>query len=151
MSKARGSIKEKPIEGAARQGEECGGKWFTSRSTLQHRIIMPVSTRAALTLLETRPGGAPVFQSTFPGTLNGLTYRDASGKYWILEQLPPGRKMQASPFLPEEEPDGPPPLHFRASMEPAGGELGPIPTLPSINWEKTSVTVSGPVTPQPHE
>ena len=91
MSKARGSIKEKPIEGASRQGEECGGKWFT------------------------------------------------------------GRKMQASPFLPEEEPDGPPPLHFRASMEPAGGELGPIPTLPSINWEKTSVTVSGPVTPQPHE
>ena len=120
MSKARGSIKEKPIEGASRQGEECGGKWFTSRSTLQHRIIMPVSTRAALTLLETRPGGAPVFQSTFPGTLNGLTYRDASGKYWTLEQLPPGRKMQASPFLPEEEPDGPPPLHFRASMEPAG-------------------------------
>ncbi|CDB56217.1 putative uncharacterized protein [Akkermansia muciniphila CAG:154] len=151
MSKARGSIKEKPIEGAARQGEECGGKWFTSRSTLQHRIIMPVSTRAALTLLETRPGGAPVFQSTFPGTLNGLTYRDASGKYWTLEQLPPGRKMQASPFLPEEEPEDPPPLHFRASMEPAGGELGPIPTLPSINWEKTSVTVSGPVTPQPHE
>lgn len=151
MSKARGSIKEKTIEGAARQGEECGGKWFTSRSTLQHRIIMPVSTRAALTLLETRPGGAPVFQSTFPGTLNGLTYRDASGKYWTLEQLPPGRKMQASPFLPEEEPDGPPPLHFRASMEPAGGELGPIPTLPSINWEKTSVTVSGPVTPLPHE
>lgn len=108
MSKARGSIKEKPIEGAARQGEECGGKWFTSRSTLQHRIIMPVSTRAALTLLETRPGGAPVFQSTFPGTLNGLTYRDASGKYWTLEQLPPGRKMQASPFLPEEEPEDPP-------------------------------------------
>ena len=33
----------------------------------------------------------------------GLTYRDASGKYWTLEQLPPGRKMQASPFLPEEE------------------------------------------------
>ena len=59
--------------------------------------------------------------------------------------------MQAAPFLPEEEPDGPPPLHFRASMEPAGGELGPIPTLPSINWEKTSVTVSGPVTPLPHE
>ncbi|UQT43242.1 ABC transporter ATP-binding protein [Akkermansia muciniphila] len=69
---------------------------------------MPVSTRAALTLLETRPGGAPVFQSTFPGTLNGLTYRDASGKYWTLEQLPPGRKMQASPFLPEEEPEDPP-------------------------------------------
>ena len=35
-------------------------------------------------------------------------------------------------------------------MEPAGGELGPT-TLPSINWEKTSVTVSGPVTPLPHE
>lgn len=66
MSKARGSIKEKPIEGAARQGEECGGKWFTSRSTLQHRIIMPVSTRAALTLLETRPGGRPYSKAPFP-------------------------------------------------------------------------------------
>ena len=41
--------------------------YTSSRSTLQHRIIMPVSTRAARTLLETRPGGAPVFQSTFPG------------------------------------------------------------------------------------
>lgn len=114
---------------------------------------MPVSTRAALTLLETLPDGAPVLQSTFPGTLNGLTYRDASGKYWTIEQLPPGQKMQAVPHVPEEELSAPPPEHFLASMEPAPGELEPIPTLPAINWEKTVITVSGPVsvTPQPHE
>ena len=42
-----------------------------------------------------------------------------------LIHISPGRKMQASPFLPDEEPEDPPPLPFRASMEPAGGELGP--------------------------
>lgn len=151
--KALHSKWEQDIENAARQGEQCGGNWFTSRSTLQHRLIMPVATRAALTLLETLPDGAPLFQSTFPGTLNGLTYRDASGKYWTLEQLPPGQKMQAFPFTPEDELSAPPPEHFLATMEPAPGELEPIPTLPSINWEKTSITVSGPVavTPQLHE
>lgn len=145
--------RKEDIEGASRQGEQCGGTWFTSRSTLQHRLIMPVSTRAALTLLETLPDGAPVFQSTFPGTLNGLAYQDGSGKYWMIEQLPPGQKMQAVPFVPEEEWLQPPPEHFQATMEPAPGELEPIPTLPSINWEKTTITVSGPVSgsPQPHE
>jgi len=146
-----GSLNRKDLKDTTRQGEQCGGNWFTSRSTLGHQLIMPVSTRAELTLLETLPGGVPVLQSTFPGTLTDLTYRDASGKYWTLEQLPSGRKMQAVPFLPAEESAAPPPEHFRASMEPAGGELGPIPTLPSINWEKTVITVSGPVTLQPHK
>lgn len=144
---------ESDLDQATRKGERCEGSWFTSRSTLKHHLIMPVSTRAALTLLETLPDGAPVFQSTFPGTLNGLTYRDASGKYWMIEQLPPGQKMKAVPFVPEEEWLQPPPEHFQAVMEPAPGELGPIPTLPSIIWEKTTITVSGPVsaTPQPNE
>lgn len=153
QKKALSSTRGETIENAARQGGQCEGNWFTSRSTLKHRLIMPVSTRAALTLLETLPDGAPVLQSTFPGTLNGLTYRDASGKYWTIEQLPPGQKMQAVPHVPEEELSAPPPEHFLASMEPAPGELEPIPTLPAINWEKTVITVSGPVsvTPQPHE
>lgn len=151
LSATPGSPYPKKLENTTRQGEQCGGNWFTSRSTLRHQLIMPVSTRAELTLLETLPGGEPVLQSTFPGTLTGLIYRDASGKYWALEQLPPGRKMQAVPFLPAGKSADPPPGHFRASMDPAGGELGPIPTLPSINWEKTHITVSGPITPQPHE
>lgn len=141
------------IKNATRQGEWCGGNWFTSRSTLKHQLIMPVSSRAELTLLETLPDGTPVFQSTFPGTLRHLAYQDASGKYWTIEQLPPGQRTHALPSVPVEKPSEPLPEHFLATMDPVEGELGPISTLPSITWEKTTITVSGPVsaTPQPHE
>lgn len=153
MKKTNESTRISDMEQTTRQGEQCGGNWFTSRSTLRHRLVMSLPTRAQLTLLETLPDGTPVFQSTFPGALNGLAYRDASGKYWTIEQLPPGRKTNAIPSIPEEDSSEPLPGHFLATMEPAEGELGPIPTLPSITWEKTGITVSGPVslTPQPHE
>lgn len=147
------SITIQELENTAREGKRCSGNWFTSRSSLEHELSMPVSTRAALTLLETLPDGSPVFQSTFPGALYRLTYQDSSGKYWKISHLPPGQKMRAEPFIPEEKQVAPPPGHFLACMEEVEGDLGPIPTLPSIRWEKTNITVYGPVpvTTQPNE
>lgn len=138
-----------------REGSRCGGDWFTSRSLLEHRILLPVSTRASVTLAGTTPQGAPVFQSTFPATLTHFVYRGVDGRLWRIDTLPPAAKTAALPEKPEfapgetpkkTSPSELPPGHFHASMEAEeGAELGPVPTLPSIEWETTDTTVCGPV------
>lgn len=138
------------LEHSWRNGRQCGGGWFTSRSQLQHRIILPVASRAALTLVETTKEGAPVFQSTFPAALSRVTYTDDAGRTWHIDSLPPAVKKAASPAPKGADASPaaslPPPGHFSAEMLETQGDLGPIPTLPSIHWEQTTITVSGPVT-----
>lgn len=153
LSTKHSTILSKDLEKMTRQGEQCGGNWFTSRSTLEHRLSMPVSTRAALTVMETLPDAPPILQSTFPAPLYRLVYRDTAGKYWKINHLPPGQKTKAEPLSTPEEWAETAPGHFQAGMEEVQGDLGPIPTLPSIKWEKTNITVCGPVsvTPQLHE
>ena len=138
-----GYVREK-LENYLREGNLCSGGWFTSRSTLEHKLVRPITTRASVTVIPMpQPDGAPVLQSTFPGALSNLIYRDASGTYWRIPNLPPGERKTAvrSEKIPSETP---PPGHFHAEMISAEGELGPIPTLDSIKWENTRITVSGP-------
>lgn len=156
--KALHSKWEQDIENAARQGEQCGGNWFTSRSTLQHRLIMPVATRAALTLLETLPDGAPVFQSTFPGTLNGLTYRDALENTGPWNNCPRAKKCRPSrsprkmncPHRPRNTSWQPwnrrpgnwnpsPPCRPSTGKKPPSPSPAPLPSLPA-----TRITMSTP-------
>ena len=140
---ANGYAREK-LENYLREGNLCSGGWFTSRSPLEHRLTRPITTRAAVTVIPMpQPDGAPVLQSTFPGALSNLIYRDASGTYWRIPNLPPGERKTAvrSEKIPSETP---PPGHFHAEMISTEGELGPIPTLDSIKWENTRITVSGP-------
>lgn len=137
--------------GTWRDADRCGGSWFTSRAIQQHSILLPVSTRASVSLTGTTPEGAPVFLSTFPGTLTHFAYKDAGGRLWHIDALPPATKATAlagPPPSPQEDPATLPPKHFRASMEAVeGGELGPLPTLPSIRWERTDISVFGPIAP----
>lgn len=137
------------LENCFRQGSLCSGGWFPSRSTLEHKLVRPITTRAAVTVFMPQPGGAPVLQSTFPADLTGLVYCDPSGTYWSIGHLPPGQKKAAvrrtePPLDAASAPVNIPPGHFQAGMAPADGELGAIPTLESINWENTHIVVSGP-------
>ncbi len=130
--------------GAYRHGADCRG-WFSSRSLLKHWLLLPISTRAALHLVETAPDGAPVFQSAFSSTLEDVTYADGKN-LWRIGRLSPGGKAKAEPCPPSGLGVPPPIGHFQATLLASeGDEPGPIATLPSIRWENTEVTVSGPV------
>lgn len=152
-SRTAEGYEKRPLENTARHGEECSGGWFTSKATVQHRLMRPISTRAAVTVTSSGPDGVPVLQSTFPAALTELTCRTPDGAYWKVDRLPPGSQMAAVPSTPPKTTfsmnDQPlPPGHFQARMDSADGEPGAIPTLESIDWKHTNITVSGPIAGQ---
>ncbi len=130
-----------------RRGDECSGGWFTSRSTLVHYLTRAVTTRAAINV---NTASAPALHSSYPATLNRLIYRDNNGKLWHLPTLNTGEQQAAQPGLPADLPPTManhvptlPNNAYLAEMQSTAPDLNAIPTLPSIDWEKTHITVIG--------
>lgn len=123
------------------------GSWFPDRTMLSQELSTNIPTRARVTLLSEGEKAVPVFQSTFPSTLNDMVYRDSQGKFWSISTLPPGEKVKASSLVkPKKEYEQMSNMTFTAQAEP--GEIGPISTHPAIRWNQDLITVSGVVSHQ---
>ncbi len=131
------------LKDTLRVEEECSGGYFPSRASVVHYLLQPVVTRWALHVEKTSDGKYS-FQSSFPAQLSNVTYTAEDGKVWMVKSLLPGQKLTAESvhykgkFKPTSG-------SFRAIMEDKDGKTGVIPTLDSIEWEKTEIIVSGPI------
>lgn len=126
-----------------REDEVCSGGYFPSRASVVHYLLQPVVTRWALHVEKTSDGKYS-FQSSFPAQLSNVTYTDNDGKVWMVKSLMPGQKLTAESVYYKGK-FKPTSGSFRANMVDKDGKTGVIPTLDSIEWEKTEIIVSGPI------
>lgn len=131
------------LKDTQREDEVCSGGYFPSRASVVHYLLQPVVTRWALHVEKTSDGKYS-FQSSFPAQLSNVTYTDNDGKVWMVKSLMPGQKLTAESVYYKGK-FKPTSGSFRANMVDKDGKTGVIPTLDSIEWEKTEIIVSGPI------
>jgi hypothetical protein len=139
-----------------------GGDWFRSHWAGAQHIRSLVAATGNLTLVEGRPAGSPMVQSTFAAELRDLVYVDPLYRTWIAAEVPPGRPValergNPGPRWPPVLPEGSRLLENlftrAARLEPGrwianGGSSGnfPVATLPSVTWQD-AILVTGVIGP----
>lgn len=126
---------------ATKQGqrtEDAGFSYFSSRSARWQSLSRREMTRGTVTHIETDEKGNLIMLSSLSVTLKEFFYCDANNQYWRAPELKPGMKTVLEKVKPEKSSiilfgTG----SFQAKGEP--GELGPIPTLPSMKWDDTVI------------
>jgi hypothetical protein len=117
-----------------------------------------VPTRGRVELAGTAPDGAPIVQSTLGVALHSFSCVDATGQLWKAAEVPPGRRVTLVPgrawfaklAAPKASRNFSDVLAAAAPLAPLrwggkgpAGELAPIATLDSIDWEPGEVLFTG--------
>jgi len=142
-----------------KNGLSVSGDWFQSRSEHGHYLESVISTRGRISLKSNSP--TPVLNSSFDYEIDYILYRDSDGKYWRTNALKSGNSdtlsyindKDAKVIIDKYSKQLTPTLasqlaklvmrndHFIAFSESAPA----IETLDSINWQKTTSIITGPV------
>ncbi|HYC71791.1 MAG TPA: hypothetical protein VEB66_11330 [Opitutaceae bacterium] len=123
-----------------RDDDRASGDWFASRATQQHALRRLMASRERVELVS--PGGAaPVVQSTVGATLREFTYKDAAGRLWQADAVPPGTRVTLRPWSGGGTGESVAPLAgawAEGQFFARGGRSDtlPIPTLGSIRWSE---------------
>ena len=133
---------------------EASGRWFSSRSTINHQLKATVPTRARISIVGMK-NGAPVIQSTVPCELTDFIYLDSDqNTIWKAASVPQGQPVTLTKSIEEEKDKKKikdsvfPGYYLRSENFQAKGKtnsLAPLPTHPEIKWEKDQVIFMGPV------